>query len=251
MQIIDVLRSHGSSWLRSNAGQFYLKLAPDRTGRRGVDKACEVAIDGFPRSANTFAYCHFVLANYPILETQPWLAPVAHHMHTRAQFTLAKRLGVPTIMLLRTPLDAIVSLLVRQPSLSPSRAIREYIAFYQDVEVADTIAPFQVTTRHFSHAIRLLNARAGTTFRPGEETSEFRSRVLEMVTRLEIMDAGGGAPRLSHVAIPHGTRDQMKKTIEARIKADAGAGRLLCRAQEVHRRAISLHEQRCAGGASR
>ncbi len=63
-------------------------------GRRFVRRDSDVVIDGFERSANTFAYFAFMAAN-------PTAHRVGHHTHSPAQFYWAARWGVPALLLLR------------------------------------------------------------------------------------------------------------------------------------------------------
>src|SRR5262245_32533170 len=61
-----------------------------------VFRDTEAIIEGFPRSANTFAATAFQLA-----QTKP--VRVAHHLHVPSQIIAGARWGIPTIVLVRDP----------------------------------------------------------------------------------------------------------------------------------------------------
>lgn len=69
---------------------------------RKVTKETDIVIDGYPRSANSFAVGAFRRA-------QSGEVNVAHHLHVPAQILRASELGIPTILLVRHPVEAIIS----------------------------------------------------------------------------------------------------------------------------------------------
>ena len=96
---------------------LYLPFARRRYGPdMSFNDRTEIVIEGFPRSANSFAVNAFVLA-----QGRP--VHVAHHVHAAAQVLAAGRAGVPAILLIREPTDAIVSYLLWQPHLRPRHAV--------------------------------------------------------------------------------------------------------------------------------
>ena len=116
--------------------------------RRGVHAIC---IDGFMRSGNTFAVEMFRLAN-PDVE-------VAHHMHSTGQLRRAIKLGIPIVVPIRAPLDAIVSYMIYQQERDPDDAFVRYLLLHrwvrdhaEDVMVAD----FEVLTSDFNAIIHHL-----------------------------------------------------------------------------------------------
>lgn len=113
---------------RSFVGQYpfpYLMLQRLRPRRRHlvVARDTEIVIEGYPRSANTFAVAAFMLA-----QERP--VKMAHHLHAPAQVIRAVKWGIPTLLLIRQPEDAVLSLLIREPGISAERALRDYIRFY-------------------------------------------------------------------------------------------------------------------------
>jgi len=103
---------------------LYFPIQRLRPRRRDlvVARDTEIVIEGYPRSANTYAVCAFLFAQqHPVR--------IARHLHVPAQVIQAVRWGIPTLILIRKPQDAIASLLVREPMLFAKRAINDYICF--------------------------------------------------------------------------------------------------------------------------
>ncbi len=120
----------------------------------------EIVIEGFPRSANSFAVNAFMLA-----QRRP--VRVAHHLHAPAQVMAAARAGVPAVVLVRAPRDAIVSYLRWQPHVGVRQAARNYLSFYRSVAQHHehfVAADFEQVTSDFGAVIRRVNARFGSAF---------------------------------------------------------------------------------------
>jgi hypothetical protein len=90
----------------------YMPIARGRHGEAVVSEATQLVIDGFTRSASTFAVVAFQLA-------QPRPVRVGHHLHAPGQVIRAERHGVPVLLTLRPPEDTVLSLVVPSPT-SPS-----------------------------------------------------------------------------------------------------------------------------------
>jgi len=86
----------------------------------------DICIEGYPRSGNTFAVLMFNMAND---------VHIAHHTHCTGQIARALRYGIPAVVLIRHPIDAITSSAF---SLGGQKAIDaqvyRYIAFYRWVK---------------------------------------------------------------------------------------------------------------------
>jgi predicted enzyme related to lactoylglutathione lyase len=148
-----------------------------------VSKASDVTIEGYPRSGNSFSHSAFRSA-----QTQK--QRIATHVHSYAQIVRSVDLSVPTMVLLRNPKDACLSLVAlsneiaeRDPSdVELSRAkqsllenLRSYKTFYEKVlKVKDGIivAEFNLVTSDFGEIIRRMNKRFGTAFEPYENSEQ-------------------------------------------------------------------------------
>ncbi len=145
-----------------------------------VDEETDICIEGFPRSANSFAVAAFRHA-----QDEP--VSIAHHNHVPAPVLTAVRRGIPTVVLIRDPVEAVISfrgLLLQiaatndeEKAFHVSYALRlkAWISFYETIKpVADriVIAPFEEVTDDFGGVIDRVNKRFGTAFAPFHHTEE-------------------------------------------------------------------------------
>jgi hypothetical protein len=133
-----------------------------------VAGATDIAIEGYPRSANNFAVAAFVMA-------QPGPVRVAHHVHAPAHVIAAMGLGIPTLVLVRDPEDAVLELVIRRPALSIRQALRGYLRFYRPLLAhrdGFVVGSFVDVTSDFGAVIRRVNERFGASFAEFEHTRE-------------------------------------------------------------------------------
>jgi hypothetical protein len=122
-----------------------------------ISTGTELVIDGYTRSASTFAV-------YAVQLAQERPLRLAHHLHAPAQLIAAARQGVPALLLIREPRGAVLSQLVREPGVAMRDALAAYVRFhecllaYQDRLV---VGEFETVTHDFGSVIRRLNARFG------------------------------------------------------------------------------------------
>lgn len=120
----------------------------------------ELVIDGFTRSATTFAV-------YALQLSQEQPVRLAHHLHAPAQLIEAARRGVPALVLIREPRGAILSQVAREPWVTVSGALIAYSRFYTCLlpyRDRFVVGEFEQVTRDFGGVIRRVNARFGTSF---------------------------------------------------------------------------------------
>ena len=118
-------------WLQIYAGKhpaaFYgLYRLVRKDQARVVTPDTQLVIEGFPRSANTFARVAFNRA-------QSERVRIAHGLHVPAQVIRAATWRIPTLVLIRKPKDAVLSFAIRDP-ISVDQALRYYLSFYETVE---------------------------------------------------------------------------------------------------------------------
>src|ERR671917_4320 len=87
-----------------------------------VDRRTQIVIEGIPRSGNTFAVVAFEQAQRESVR-------IAHHLHMPAQVMRAARWHIPTLVLMRKPADAVLSLAIREPRISIRQAMKHYVSF--------------------------------------------------------------------------------------------------------------------------
>ncbi len=138
-----------------------------------VQPDTEIAIEGFPRSGNSFALSAFRHSN-------PDVVRIATHVHMPAQIIMAARYRIPTIVLLREPVAAVCSMIALSTQIGDReeidcestradirRLLNFYSLFYQRVYTVRNrilFAPFTQVTKDFGVVIAAVNARWATNF---------------------------------------------------------------------------------------
>lgn len=147
-----------------------LKLRQDDL-KRSVDKNTSIVIEGFPRSANCFAVETFKAAQVTDIS-------IAHHLHAPAQIIRAVQYGLPTLVLIRDPIEAVISYLAMRFEIYDLKGItdfpptleqlfKEYIRFYKTVLPLSNqfiIGRFEEVTNDFGTIIDKLNQKFNTNF---------------------------------------------------------------------------------------
>lgn len=119
----------------------------------------DICIEGPPGSGNTFVVTAFSMANPS--------TRIAHHHHVRAQLHRARQLEVPTISLLRHPVDCALS---RASSWeTPDRSnvvLGQWVDFFADDSLIDysLLVGFESIKSSLEPVVDELNRRYGTTF---------------------------------------------------------------------------------------
>ena len=188
----------------------YRILAPKRKSSLLVSKDTEIVIEGFPRSGNTYAVSAFRHAQKKKIKT-------AHHLHVETQILEGVRLGLPVVVLIRKPLDAIQSLKIRQPELSLDDAFRQYIRFYsitKGVLQHVVLAKFEDVIEDFGKIIERVNHKFCTRFDLFEPTSANVDRVFREIDRIndELFDG-----KETYVSRPSPQRAKLKNKVPFEI----------------------------------
>jgi hypothetical protein len=142
----------------------------------------EIVIEGFPRTANTFAHIAFKVA-----QDRP--VKMAHHTHAAAQVIAGVRKRVPTIVLIRNPEAAVISYIIGDfdPGISMSQVLYDYLAFYKPLlKYKDrfVLAPFNEIIHNYGEIIRKVNQKYGTNF------SEFIHSDVNVENCFKLIDQG-------------------------------------------------------------
>lgn len=174
-----------------------------------VTPRTDVAIEGFWRCGNHFATYAFIVA-----QSQP--PRVAHHFHAPAQLMLAAKWGVPAILLIRNPVDAVASsaiYLKRDP-----RSIldlyntfhRSLIPFLPKLVVSD----FETTVNDFGSVIERVNQRFNRQFEIYSGSDESRLEVERRIREEHENRMGAEAERLP---LPSQEKAKQKQAVLDRI----------------------------------
>jgi hypothetical protein len=154
-----------------------LPLSRIRGRNHPIGPGTEVVIEGFPRSATSFAVAAFQMA-------QDRKVDIAHHTHSPAQVIEAVRRGIPTLLLVREPEDAILSHLVRRPDLTVGQGLRGYVRFHRPLiryRRGFVVGTFEQAVTRFGDLMLQVNDAFGTSFVPFDHTPENVQRCMETI----------------------------------------------------------------------
>lgn len=124
------------------------------------EPSAELMVDGFPGSANTYFFAEFAAA-----QSSP--RQLVGHSHSPVRVRAAIELGIPAAILIRDPVGAVVSTVIRWPYISMPVALRSWQRFYAHLlPVRDeaVVATFTQVTGTLDEVVRAINARFHTSF---------------------------------------------------------------------------------------
>ncbi len=235
MRDFTSLRFALRSFMASQPGVYFCiqRFRPSRKNLL-VSKDTEVVIEGYPRSANTYAVAAFLLA-----QGRP--VKIAHHLHVPAQVIRGVQWGIPTIVLIREPEEAVLSLLVREPKIGAMRALKDYINFYRSIasyRAGFVVAPFEEVVSDFGQVIVRINKRFGTSFVPFSHTEENVRKVFALIEEMDKIDQKKGIVSETTVARPSAIREAIKEK-KKRELMDSEAESLLQEAKCIYNMVMS------------
>lgn len=202
-----------------------------------VSKKSEVVIEGFPRSANTYAVAAFEHA-------QGRHVKIARHLHAPAQIIKSVQLGKPTMLLIREPRDAVLSLTIRETGLPISLCLKKYLSFYRKVyphRAGCLIVTFQDVIHNYGSVIEKLNQKFSTMFKIFHHTKEDNAIVFNKIEDME-RNYSGAKFNETRVSRPSALRDSIKKEIEVKLETENNK-QLLIKCQNIYERMLIGHER--------
>jgi hypothetical protein len=186
-------------------------IPPEKMGP--VFRDTDAVIEGFPRSANTFAATAFEFA-----QTRP--VRVARHLHVPSQIIAGARLGIPTIVLIRDPEEAVLSLSLWTPHVTLEEGLRDYSRFYRRIlPYRDhfVVATFEEVSTDFGEVIRRLNERFGSTFQEFRHTDANVASCFKIIEEHDRRTTGKVLEKT--VARPSQQREHMKDALRSRLRS--------------------------------
>lgn len=205
---------------------LYLPLARRRYGDSSehlLRDDTEFVIEGFMRSGNTFAAEAFTMA-------QPRPVATAHHLHSAAQVIVAVRRQIPTLLLVRDPVDTVASHVVRYGSVTPERALRHWVRFYERLmpyRDGVVVGPFVEVTSDFGSVIRRVNRRFGTRFAEFDHTEDNVRRCFRRIDERnqqrfgEVVEAKVARPSAARDAANQGARSELTRASLSGLRTHA------------------------------
>jgi hypothetical protein len=177
-----------------------------------VGRDCELVIEAFGRSGNTFAVLAFEAA-------QPRPVRSAHHSHAAAHVITAARRRIPTLVIVRRPADAALSHMVLR-DIPPRPPLEAWIRFHRRIlpyREHLLVSRFEEVTADFGAVIRRLNDRFGTSFAVWQHTPENVAAVFTQIEGINRGRPGAGESRM--LALPTAERRARKEARRAELEA--------------------------------
>lgn len=200
----------------------YINLLRPNKKKLIIGDATELVIDGFPRSANTFAVVAFEAV-------QKRTVVIAHHTHVPATIIEGCKRKLPALLLIRDPLSCVTSASIFR-NTAPVPLLEEWLWFYQNClpfKSALTIASFENVTNHYDQVISSLNKKFNTNF----SLFHHETNLLTSVNlRVEKIAKEFGQSELQ-VARPSDSRKYLKEQIKATISKES---KMLNKAQSLY-----------------
>jgi hypothetical protein len=139
-------------------------------------------------------------------------------------------LGIPTIVLVRDPEDAVLSLSLWTPHVTLEEGLRDYVRFYRRIlpyRDRFVVATFEEVSTDFGEVIRRLNERFGSSFQEFQHTEANVALCFRIIEEHDRRTAGEVVEQT--VARPSQQRERMKNALRsalrspklARVRADA------------------------------
>ncbi len=202
----------------------YMPLARIQHRDRGfwvVGRNSELVIEGFSRSASTFAVLAFESAQHRPVR-------IAHHTHAAAQVITAARKGIPTLVIVRDPVQVTASHMARR-GVSARSALAAWIRYHEHILPCRdrvVVASFEAVTADFGAVIREINAKFGTDFDVFDHTEANEAHVFERIDLLNREKYPRPTEeRARALARPTAEREEIKRAFLSGLDADWLAGK--------------------------
>ncbi len=179
---------------------FNRMVVTDQTG---------VVIEGFPRSANSYAVVAFKLVNPHV--------PIGHHLHVPVQLLQACRFNIPAVLVLRAPEEAVASFMVFQGSLNADIYLKAYIRFHRQLLPCleqILVASFETVTSDMNRVITGLNQKYDTQFALIDAPAEREGEIFKKLKQVNAQFFGSAATKSMY---PDQSRAGMKALAQRKV----------------------------------
>lgn len=176
-----------------------------------VTNRTDLVLEGFPRSGNSFLMCYMSIYNPDLC--------IAHHLHMIGQFAIARRFEVPSVLLVRNPVDAVSSLLVADPPLGVERATDWWIYYHRRLiphRERLLILPFESFIGDPQESVNMVAKFSGLKI----DAPDYNQSVRERVRKALVSAPGYHEKKMPNlIAVPTPEKDALKKTIRESVVA--------------------------------
>ena len=188
---------------------FYARRYPFSAMK--VTHKTDICIEGFPRSANSYATVSFKLVNHGV--------KVGHHLHVAAQAVRAVSYKIPTMVVLRAPEEAVASFMVFQNSFNAPLYLNAYTQFHQrlkNISGQILFISFETVTTNMNICISELNSKFNVNF---ETIPNLKERQDEIIQKLKGVNARFFDGQKNKSMYPDKLRETLKETARQYILA--------------------------------
>lgn len=198
-----------------------------------VTAKTRITIEGYPRSANTYAVYAFKHVN-----DLQW-DEIGHHLHVQAQIIRSVKYKIPVILLIRHPLEAVRSMVVRHEFVPVDQALQDYTRFYEDLYSLNegfVVAKFEDVIERFGEIISQLNDRFSSHFNlfPDQDERAKGAVIDEIDKRNRLLDKG----KMTHLYRPDKNKDALKNAVVLQENSE-----LYQKALTVYQKYVALAER--------
>lgn len=196
-----------------------------------VDESTEMTVEAFPGSGNTHAVGLFGKDG----------THIAHHAHAAAQVIESVRRGLPTLVIVRDPEEAVLSFVVRHKVVTLRQALRQYVRFHRSIYAwrqGFMVCTFEDLIGDPDHVLSAFDSRFDTDYlRRGAPT------MTEIAAAVREWHSNGRVEEVyeSDVPLPSDVRDRLKDALRPHIRSRPVLP-LLERAISVYRTFCTLAE---------
>ncbi len=176
-----------------------------------VGPSTDLVIEGYPRSANTFAFGAFLKAQ----GTRS--VRLAHHTHMPAHVIKTVRLAKPCLVLIREPEAAVLSYVLLHGGISIREALRDYIHFYKSIQPYNkgyVVADFRIVTTDFGSVIQKINQKFDTSFQTVVHDEALTASVFARIDKQNRNRYSGDVRLLSR---PSSVKDELKQKLNKEL----------------------------------
>ncbi|MGH9172167.1 MAG: hypothetical protein ACRD0Z_15065 [Acidimicrobiales bacterium] len=188
-----------------------LRLTPLGLSRK-ITGSTSLVVEGFPRGGNTFMV--FVLQ-----DAVDHALRISSHCHLPAQVKHAVHLGIPTVLVVREPVELLASYLVYGPHATAAEVLKEYTTYHRQlVPYLEQllVVDFEEITTDMSAVIARINERYHLGIPNWEHSQDNVQRIFADIDAHHAMVH----PRLEHHrGVPHPShlKDEAKEQYRAEL----------------------------------
>lgn len=168
-----------------------------------ANETTELVLEGYPRSGNTFAWDMINILCDGKLR-------MSHHVHEYKNVAIGQSKGAPVVILIRNPMDAILSFSIYSDNPIPFCA-RQYFDFYEGVLKYNDgfcFVAFDQVINDFNGVIRKINAETGVSIPEADNLEAVAKEARARAKARSVKTHGEKA--LQRVGTPTAEREEMK-----------------------------------------